>query len=289
MKALAFLLLFCGAARGADTTTMNVVGDITTVISERSRPRAHHIETSYRGKKKVMFVWGSPAGNGKTNLSYSYFADGELLLNDVDNDGDGFFEEVAIFMTKTDDMEIFTREKDGSVKPVSTEKLRLIKKVIATTSQLNDKLFFSRKKHSEEEIDKLLKQNWEKLGKLQEQEIAATNASRDITTKIEEHKDKDGNPDLRVESTYRGKNKILEVTSRRNKFGRMVVWSRNYILDGNSIATELVSPADGTFSSITVRSPDKHKMEIFKRNEDGSVKPANTAEIDSVNKGKGVD
>jgi hypothetical protein len=69
----------------------------------------------------------------------------------------------------------------------------------------------------------------------------------------------------------------------------MVVWSRNYILDGNSIATELVSPADGTFSSITVRSPDKHKMEIFKRNEDGSVKPANTAEIDSVNKGKGVD
>jgi hypothetical protein len=286
MKALAFLFLFCGAACGAETVTTNVVGDVTTVITERTGPRPRRFETSYRSKKKIMFVMASLNGSGKRDVSCIYFADGDMLLNEVDDDGDGFFEEVAIFMPNTDDMEIFTREKDGSVKPVSTEKIRLVKKVIATTSETNDKLFFSKKKPSVEEIGKLLKQNREKLEKLGEQELAATNASPDVTTKVEEHKDKDGNPDLRIESTYRGKNKILEVTSRRNTFGRMVVWLRKYILNGNSIATEIVSPGDGKFLSLIVRSPDKHEFEIFKRNGDESITPASAAEIDSF---KGID
>jgi hypothetical protein len=183
-------------------------------------------------------------------------------------------------MPDNDDIEIFLRGRDGSVKPASTEKVRLVKEQIATTSKTNDKLL-SGKDLSVEQTDQLLKENREKLEKLQEKEIAATNASPDLTTKVEEHKDKDGNPDLRVESTYRGKDKILEVTSRRNTFGRMVVWSRKYILDGNVIATEVVAPSDGKFLSLIVRSPDKHGMEIFKRNGDGSVTPANKMEIDS--------
>jgi hypothetical protein len=287
MKALALLFLFCAAAHGADIVTTNVVGDITTRIRERTSTPASYMETSYRGKKVVMRLMSLPIGNGKTNLSRSYYAAGEWVFMEEDDDGDGIFECVSIVIPDTDDLEIFTREPDGLVKPASTEKIRIVKEQIATTSKTTDKLFFSKKKISVEEIDKLLKQNREKLEKLQEREIAATNASPDVTTRIEEHKDKDGNPDLRVESFYRSKNKILEVTSRRNIFGRMVVRSRNYSLDGKSIATELVSAGNGMFLSLIVHSPLGSDMEIFKRKGDGTVTPASTAEIDSVKKGSG--
>jgi len=280
MKALALLLLLCTATRGAVFTTTNVVGDIKTITRDRTSTPVSYMETSYRGKKEVMVLMRLPIGNGMTNLSRIYFANGESLLIEEDDDGDGFLETVSVSMPDNDDIEIFLRGRDGSVKPASTEKVRLVKEQIATTSKTNDKLL-SGKDLSVEQTDQLLKENREKLEKLQEKEIAATNASPDLTTKVEEHKDKDGNPDLRVESTYRGKDKILEVTSRRNTFGRMVVWSRKYILDGNVIATEVVAPSDGKFLSLIVRSPDKHGMEIFKRNGDGSVTPANKMEIDS--------
>jgi hypothetical protein len=45
-----------------------------------------------------------------------------------DENGDGFFESVAVFDPVTDDFEMFTRQADGSVKPVSTEALEAIKK-----------------------------------------------------------------------------------------------------------------------------------------------------------------
>jgi hypothetical protein len=284
MKTLAFLFLFCAAAYGADTVTTNVVGDITTRISERTSAPAHYLETSHRGNKEVMQLMGLPIGNGLSNLSRSYYAGGELLFMEEDDNGDGIFEGITVMLPNSDDLEIFTREPDGSMKPVSTERIRLVKKQIATTSETNDKLFFSKKKPSEVEIGKLLKQNREKLEKLQKQEIAATNASPDVTTKVEEHKDIDGNPDLRVETTYRGAKRILRVVSRPNKERKMAVWSRTYSVNGKSIATDSDDDGDGMFESLMLHSPDSDDLEIFRRKGDGTVMPTSTAEIELVKK-----
>lgn len=64
----------------------------------------------------------------------------------------------------------------------------------------------------------------------------------------------------------------------------MVVWSRTYSVDGKSVATESDKDGDGVFESLILYSPDTDDIEIFKRNADGTVTPASTAEIESVKK-----
>jgi hypothetical protein len=59
MKTLALLILFCAASYGADITTTNVAGDITTIISEHQdkdgKPEWRS-ETSYRNRAKILQV-----------------------------------------------------------------------------------------------------------------------------------------------------------------------------------------------------------------------------------------
>jgi len=132
MKTLAILILFCTSLYGADTTTTNIVGDITTKTSERSgkdgKPDVR-IETVYRGKTKVLQILSRRNKQGALAVvSRSYLIDGKLHMIESDENGDGFFESVAVFDPVTDDFEMFTRQVDGSVKPVSTEALEAIKK-----------------------------------------------------------------------------------------------------------------------------------------------------------------
>src|SRR5689334_1289560 len=126
MKTLAILILFCSSLYGADITTTNVVGDITTKISERSdedgKPNLR-IETVYRGKTKVLQILSRRNKQGTLAIvSRSYLVDGKLHMVESDEDGDGVFESIAVFDPVSDSFEMFTRQPDGTVKPVSTQK-----------------------------------------------------------------------------------------------------------------------------------------------------------------------
>jgi len=139
MKTLAILILFCTSLYGADITTTNVVGDITTRISERTgndgKPDLR-IETVYRGKTKVLQILSRRNKQGALAIvSRSYLVDGKLHMVESDENGDGFFESVAVFDPVTDNFEMFTRQADGSVKPVSTEALETIKKKKAAADE----------------------------------------------------------------------------------------------------------------------------------------------------------
>ena len=132
MKTLAILILFSTSLYGADIATTNVVGDITTKISERSGQDGKadlRVETIYRGKSKVLQILSRRNKQGAlTVVSRSYLVDGKLHMVESDDDGDSFFESVAVFDPVTDNFEMFTRQADGSVKPVSTEAIKEIKK-----------------------------------------------------------------------------------------------------------------------------------------------------------------
>jgi len=289
MRTLAFLLLFCAAAHGADTVRTNVVGDITTKISERTdkdgKPRLH-IETSYQGKKRILQVMIRADTQGKMTLaSRAYCAGGKTVMVEADDNGDGTFEHIEVLLPGTDDFEMFTREPDGSLKPASTKEIELTKKEEAVVNKSMERLF-QKSAISDEDAGKILEENWRKLQDLQKQEndVAATNVAHDITTKISERQGKDGKPDLRVESFYRGKAKILQVVSRRNNQDKMVVWSRTYSAGGKSIATESDEDGDGMFESLMLFSPDTDGLEIFKRHAKGTVEPESTAEIELVKK-----
>ena len=124
MKTLTMLFLLCASVYGADITTTNVVGDITTKVSERAakdgKPEVR-IETVYRGKTKILQTLSRPSKQGTLAIvSRSYLAGGDLVMIESDEDGDGVFERVSVHRPGTDDLEMFTRQQDGSVRPVNT-------------------------------------------------------------------------------------------------------------------------------------------------------------------------
>lgn len=50
-----------------------------------------------------------------------------------------------------------------------------------------------------------------------------TNVDGDITTKVFERKTDDGKPKMRIETLYRGKEKVLEILSQTNEQGTLTV------------------------------------------------------------------
>ena len=144
MRTFIILTLLCASAYGADTVTTNIVGDITTKISERSaadgKPELR-IETIYRGKTKVLRITSHRDKQGKlVVVSRSYFVNGRLEMVESDDNGDGFFESVAVFNPASGDFEMFIRQADGSVKPMPTEDLDVIKKKKAAADEALEKM-----------------------------------------------------------------------------------------------------------------------------------------------------
>src|SRR6185369_1138956 len=65
-----------------------------------------------------------------------------------------------------------------------------------------------------------------------------------ITNKVTDiDRDKDGKIDVRIETVYRGKIKVMMIMSRRNQQDTMVVTSRSYLADGKLVMVE--SDEDG--------------------------------------------
>jgi hypothetical protein len=82
--------------------------------------------------------------------SRSYYVGKDSMMIEADEDKDGFFESVMISHPKTKEMELFTRQTDGSVKPVDTKVIEATKKQIAATGEFFDEAF--KKNMSDKEI-----------------------------------------------------------------------------------------------------------------------------------------
>ncbi len=170
MKTIVILILLCASAYGADITTTNIAGEITTVVSERrtddGKPK-YRVETSYRGKERILRVTSRPNKQGKMAMtSRTYFAGGKLVMVESDDDGDGTFSHFAVFLPGTDDLEMFTREPDRSVKPASAKEIELVKK----ESDLAVESFIKMKPGvSDQEIAKSLQETRQKIQDLQNQ------------------------------------------------------------------------------------------------------------------------
>ena len=105
-----------------------------------------------------------------------------------------------------------------------------------------------------------------------------------ITSKVFEKKEQNGEIILRMETTYRGKEKVLMIMSRRNKQGRLAVTSRSYLVCGNLVMTESDEDRDGTFETIAAYSPGTDEIEVFIRQPDGTVKPVSTKTLEAYKK-----
>jgi hypothetical protein len=122
MKALMTSLLFCALTVYAD--------DINNKIEERRNPDGTlrwRVETTSRGKTPILRVRQTFTAERSTTTR-SHMVGGEVVMMEADKDGDGLFETMIVYHPSKRDMEVFTREWDGSVSPVTSQTLAAYKK-----------------------------------------------------------------------------------------------------------------------------------------------------------------
>ncbi len=112
-----------------------------------------------------------------------------------------------------------------------------------------------------------------------------TNTTPGLTTKVVNVPGKNGRSDTRIETVYRGKNKVLVTMSHRNAKGATAV-TRGYLVGGKMVMAESDEEGDGWFESVTVWNPGTGDFEMFTRKADGSLKPVSTAILEATKKQK---
>ncbi len=107
--------------------------DITTKVSERDRDKDgkpdSRTEQYFRNGQRVMVVMSRVNAKGGWNVtSRAYHVGGKTVSIEGDDDGDGVFETLIVYRADSDDMEVFTRDASGSVRPASTQVLEAHKR-----------------------------------------------------------------------------------------------------------------------------------------------------------------
>jgi hypothetical protein len=90
-------------------------------------------------------------------------------------------------------------------------------------------------------------------------------------------RDTNGQPLIHFETTFRGKERILVLMRKRE--GGVVRSSRLFVVSGNSVLLESDEDGSGKFETVVLFNEPKGGLEVFKRQPDGSVKPADDKTI----------
>lgn len=130
-------------------------GEITTTLSELDRNKDGKVdsrmETFYRGGVKVLMVYSRADTNGVMKVgARTYFVNGDIVLSEGDDDGDGFFETIVASHPDTKDLEVFIRTTEG-VRPASTRTVDAHKKQVAAVAEFFQELS---EETTDSEIDK---------------------------------------------------------------------------------------------------------------------------------------
>ncbi len=166
MKCLLFscFLLLAAGCHAEDVS--GVTNKVTEIDRDKDGKTDVRMETVYRGKAKVMLIMSRRNQEGLMVVSSrSYLANGEIVMGESDEDRNGTLETITVFARGERLVDMFTREPDGSVFPVSSQKLELMKKQVASADASLRELFDGREK-TEKEIEELFERNQRKLKEL---------------------------------------------------------------------------------------------------------------------------
>ncbi len=143
LRSLLILLLSCTLS-GASEDKAADSPEITTKVFDHDYDggkRHSHTEVFYRrgnAHHVLMITRTTEAGVTKTVRAYHI---GDIVVMEVDDDGDGFYETLLIENTKTDDLELFSRRADGTVWPADAKKLALSKEQHSDIRKFWDEAF----------------------------------------------------------------------------------------------------------------------------------------------------
>jgi len=101
-----------------------------------------------------------------------------------------------------------------------------------------------------------------------------------LTSKVREiDRNKDGKADVRTETFYRGKARVMMVMSWRNSSDQMAVVTRSYLVNDKLQITESDDDGDGSLETLILHAPERSGIEVFKRHPDGTTRPVSTAAL----------
>src|SRR5262245_51901571 len=149
---IVFILLTGFACLGQDAT--GITTKVKVVDANNDGKNVVRVEITYRGDTEVMVTTFRPNKEGVMALySRTYFANGKAVMIESDDDRDGRLKYLTIFGPTEDDVEMFTREADGTVKPVITQRLDILKKQRAIFRDLEQKAMEGKKRPLDENKD----------------------------------------------------------------------------------------------------------------------------------------
>ncbi len=73
------------------------------------------------------------------NSFRAFYVNGEYVMKETDEDSDGFFETLILYDTKTDNIEVFKRSKDGQLTPATRTEVSSKKKILKGIKEYFDK------------------------------------------------------------------------------------------------------------------------------------------------------
>lgn len=165
MRTFVIILLFAAIGCYADDTS-DITSKVFTKTNQDSTVRFRMV-TTYRGKEKVMMETFRPNAQGVLTItSRSYLVGGDLVMTESDEHKSGRFDTIAVYNPSTDDMEVFSRHADGSVKPVSTQTLSAYKQQATLSSDFFKELPTNA---SDAEISKRLEETRQKYQNVEKQ------------------------------------------------------------------------------------------------------------------------
>ena len=93
-------------------------------------------EVISRDGVKQMMVMSRADGSGAWKVTArSFYVGPHMAVTESDEDGDGFFEMVAVYREDPQDVNAFVRERDGSVRPAEVKVVEMLRKQDAVLSE----------------------------------------------------------------------------------------------------------------------------------------------------------
>ena len=97
-------------------------------------------------------------------------------------------------------------------------------------------------------------------------------------------RDKDGQPDVRMEVVSRDGVKQMMVMSRADESGEWKVMARSFYVGPHMAVTESDEDGDGFFEMVVVYREDPEDVNAFVRERDGAVRPAEVKVVEMLRK-----
>ena len=159
----AFLMAIFAGAEAADpdglsTKTAEVDRD------KDGRPDVRTEIVSQDGQKQMMVMSRADESGEWKVTARSFYVGPHMAVTEADEDGDGFFEMVAVYREDPEDVNAFVRERDGSVRPADTKVVEALRKQDAVLSE-----FWSKTVSDQENFKEAMREVQEKMKDIAEE------------------------------------------------------------------------------------------------------------------------